>query len=240
MGAASSGHRAGARISGSTSRAPSPTRPFAWISRAGPMSFASALMNSSGTSKLTRYRSLRPNDPTRAFCIVEAERLSRMCRSAMCAQADGETRKCGVHARLSTRDGERSNAESPLVVGLCGERLLGKLAYVFVVGLAVRCAGEVRFRQDALRYFVRSDARLDEILQYALVEFRVLFQLHDCRDRLTPLRIGDADHQCIGDRWMRFQRLLDLFGIHLFTGGVDAIAAASEQRQRTVRFDAYP
>ena len=49
---------------------------------------------------------------------------------------------------------------------------------------------------------------------------------------------GTPSTSASSTRGMRFQRFLDFLRVHFFAGGIDAIAAAAEKRDRAVRFHA--
>src|SRR5207247_621021 len=63
-------------------------------------------------------------------------------------------------------------------------------------------------------------------------------QLDDADHRLTPLLVRDPDDDRVVHGRMGLQDLLDLLRVDLLAAGVDADAAAPEERQRAVRFHA--
>src|SRR5215468_2254148 len=57
---------------------------------------------------------------------------------------------------------------------------------------------------------------------------------HECHDALTAQLIRPADYRGLGDRWMTYQRALDLHGSDPMTGDIDHAVDTSHDPEITI------
>ena len=57
---------------------------------------------------------------------------------------------------------------------------------------------------------------------------------------LTPFGVAEPDHQGIIDAIVQFERFFDFFWENLFTGCVNTVATAAQEREGAVCFDLNP
>src|SRR3546814_2289010 len=73
-----------------------------------------------------------------------------------------------------------------------------------------------------------------------LVELGALVERDDGGHRLAEALVGQAYHAGVGDPGRGLEHLLDLLGVHLLAGGVDARRAPAEQRDGALLGDRRP
>lgn len=90
-----------------------------------------------------------------------------------------------------------------------------------VVGLAVGAAEQRVDTHDVFRQLVARQTRPQTVHKFGVCCGSPVGELHDCCHSGSPLGVRDADDVGIDDLVEQLERLLDLFGIHLFATGID-------------------
>src|SRR5439155_996763 len=103
-----------------------------------------------------------------------------------------------------------------------------------VVRLSVRRPPDRFDDEHALGRLEPSQARTHVAAELILAGGGTPVELDEPDDRLPPFLVADTDHDRVVDGGMGLQHLLHLLRVDLLAGGVDADAAAAEERQRPV------
>src|SRR6516165_74479 len=117
------------------------------------------------------------------------------------------------------------------------KRRIVLFAQVLFLNLSHGISWNVRGYEDALWLFVFCQITRDCRLNLLFVQLRARLRSDDGHDRLTKVRVRNADDGAFGDARNRFDRGFDLSGVDVIPAGNDEILGSSGDIDVTLLID---